>query len=127
MKKSKSFLVPSKKICRFGAKLKQMQELSYDTFKKLQKESDFELIDIREKYENDCINIGGLNIPMGELEDNLNIFDSDKSFVFLCQTGKRAKAVANYLKTEHKILNCYYIDGGIEKLAEFEELDLDRC
>lgn len=104
-----------------------MQGISYDFFKKLQQESNYELIDIREKYENDCINIGGLNIPMGDLEDNLNIFDSPKSFVFLCQTGKRAMAVTNYLKTEHKIENCYYIEGGLDKLAKIEELDLDRC
>ena len=104
-----------------------MQGLNYEKFKELQKEENFELIDIREKYESDCINIGGLHIPMGELEENLEVFSQDKAFVFLCQSGKRAKAVANYLKNEHKIENCYYIEGGLENLANFENIDLSRC
>ena len=62
------------------------------------------LIDVRETYEFDDYNIGGVNIPLYELQESADIIPADKKLVFICQTGQRSKIALQlmepYLKNE---------------------------
>ena len=49
------------------------------------------LVDVRENYEFEDHNIGGVNIPLYELQDRINELPADKTIVFYCQTGQRSK------------------------------------
>ncbi len=56
------------------------------------------LVDVRENYEFDDFNIGGINIPFDELTDNLESFPKNKKIVFCCLSGQRSKMAIDLLK-----------------------------
>lgn len=51
----------------------------------------YQLIDVRETYEFEEFNIGGINIPLYELKDRLNELELYQRVVFCCEFGKRSK------------------------------------
>lgn len=64
----------------------------------LEAESDhFYLIDVRENYEFEEDFIGGLNIPLSEIPENIINFPTNKTIVFYCTTGKRSRMAATLL------------------------------
>ncbi|MGB4399948.1 MAG: HesA/MoeB/ThiF family protein, partial [Daejeonella sp.] len=60
------------------------------------------LVDVRENYEFEDHNIGGVNIPLYELQDNINELPADKKIVFYCQTGQRSKIAVQIVNTIFK-------------------------
>jgi molybdopterin/thiamine biosynthesis adenylyltransferase/rhodanese-related sulfurtransferase len=56
------------------------------------------LIDVRETYEFEEDNSGGINIPLHNLKDCLDEIPLDKRVVFCCQTGQRGKIAIQLLK-----------------------------
>jgi len=79
---------------------------------KLNANSDLVLLDIREAYELDICNIGGLHIPMAEVSNRVNEIDENNLVAVLCRSGKRAEAVANYLSIEGG-MDVTIVKGGI--------------
>ncbi|NOW93764.1 adenylyltransferase/sulfurtransferase [Mucilaginibacter sp. SG564] len=71
------------------------------------------LIDVRETYEFDDYNIGGINIPLYELQESADMIPLDKKLIFICQTGQRSKIALQwtdpYLKNEK-----YSLKNGIK-------------
>ncbi len=59
--------------------------------------NDLFLIDVRENYEFEEDFIGGLNIPLAELPENIVNIPIDKTVVFYCTTGKRSRIAATLL------------------------------
>jgi len=49
------------------------------------------LVDVREFYEFEDFNIGGINIPLYELNDRATEIPEDKKVIFCCSTGVRSK------------------------------------
>ena len=98
-----------------------MKEISPQELKKLKDEkADFELIDVREEYEFDEMNINGKLIPMGEVLSRKDEVPRDKKVVVHCRSGKRSASVINALEKEG-YTNLYNLRGGI--LAWAEEID----
>ncbi|SDT13578.1 adenylyltransferase and sulfurtransferase [Mucilaginibacter mallensis] len=60
------------------------------------------LVDVRESYEFEDYNIGGINIPLYELQDHIAVLPSDKKLVFCCQSGQRSKMAIQLLKPLYK-------------------------
>lgn len=58
---------------------------------------DLYLIDVRENYEFEEDFIGGMNIPLSELPENIANFPTNKTIVFYCTTGKRSRIAATLL------------------------------
>ncbi|MGI4729194.1 MAG: molybdopterin-synthase adenylyltransferase MoeB [Janthinobacterium lividum] len=56
------------------------------------------LIDIREDFEFEDYNIGGLNIPFDELTDQVNSLPKNKKIIFCCRSGQRSKMAVALLK-----------------------------
>ncbi|WP_411273110.1 molybdopterin-synthase adenylyltransferase MoeB [Daejeonella sp.] len=56
------------------------------------------LVDVREDYEFEDYNIGGVNISLYELNEHISTFSIDKKLVFVCQTGQRSKMAVNVVK-----------------------------
>lgn len=88
---------------------------------KLDNGTDLTLLDVREDYEREICQIGGLHIPMGEVANRLNEINGNSEIVVLCRSGKRAEAVGNYLNTEAGMNNVSIVEGGI--LAWIESVD----
>lgn len=82
---------------------------------------EFQLIDVREKWEYEFANIGGELIPLNELEHNLTTINKDKKVVVLCRSGKRSANAIELLQKKYNFNNLYNLKGGI--LAWAEEID----
>lgn len=73
-----------------------MQDITAEEFVEILKsKTEIQILDVREKIEFHTFNIGGLNIPLGQLtsvlEDEDLDFDPEKSIVVICQHGLRSK------------------------------------
>ncbi len=75
---------------------------------------DILLIDVREEDEFERFNIGGLNIPLSELESNLTRVQPDKKTVVVCQTGIRSLKALHLLKNTLPGLEVYNLKGGLQ-------------
>ena len=62
----------------------------------------YQLIDVRETYEYDEFNIGGINISLYSLIDHLDEVSAYDRLVFCCSTGKRSKMAIQLVKTAVK-------------------------
>ncbi|MFT6501904.1 MAG: adenylyltransferase/sulfurtransferase [Crocinitomicaceae bacterium] len=80
---------------------------------KLNANNDLVLLDIRESYELEICQIGGLHIPMGDISTRVNEINSDFEVAVLCRSGKRAEAVANFLEAEAGMKKVTIVAGGI--------------
>lgn len=58
-----------------------------------------QIIDVRENYEYEEHNIGGINIPLYELKQQLNFISKNKKVVFVCETGQRSKIAVQLFKS----------------------------
>jgi adenylyltransferase/sulfurtransferase len=91
-----------------------MKEITPAELKQLiNDKKDFQLIDVREEYEFDEVNINGELIPMGEVLDNIEKISKDKQVVIHCRSGKRSATVINALESQHGFTNLYNLTGGI--------------
>jgi molybdopterin/thiamine biosynthesis adenylyltransferase/rhodanese-related sulfurtransferase len=91
-----------------------VQEISLEDLEQWSSEDgDVHLVDVREPYEYEAYNIGGLNIPLSSLQDHLDSFPEGKRVVFCCQTGKRSLSAATLLKTTHFNGSVFNLKGGI--------------
>jgi rhodanese-related sulfurtransferase len=97
-----------------------MKEISVSELKQLiESKADFQLIDVREEYEFEEVNINGTLIPMGEALDRASEISKDKQVVIHCRSGKRSATVITALESQHGYTNLYNLKGGI--LAYLEQ------
>jgi rhodanese-related sulfurtransferase len=69
--------------------------------KKLEAEEKLELVDVREDHEVVFGMIpGARHIRMGEIPDNLDYFDKDKEYIFICRSSARSGNVCHYLQDQ---------------------------
>ena len=100
-----------------------MKEVTPKELKQLMDEKkDIQLIDVREEYEFDEVNMNGQLIPMGDVMSNIEKIAKDKTVVIHCRSGKRSATVINALEAQHGFTNLYNLKGGI--LAYIEEVGL---
>ena len=100
-----------------------MKEVTPKELKQLiDSKADFQLIDVREEYEFDEVNMNGELIPMGEVMDNIDKIDRDKQVVVHCRSGRRSATVIQALESQHGFTNLYNLKGGI--LTYIEEVGL---
>lgn len=74
------------------------------------------ILDVREHFEYDLVNIGGELIPLGELENRLYEIEAykDKEVIVYCRTGSRS-AYAVQVLAEHGFQNPRNLTGGIHE------------
>jgi rhodanese-related sulfurtransferase len=98
-----------------------MKEISVQELKeKKDKGEDFQLIDVREDFEYEMSNLGGLLIPLSGILIEANKVDKTKPVVVMCRSGKRSAAAIMQLE-QHGFTNLYNLQGGI--LAWAAEID----
>ena len=93
------------------------------------KESDtsFHVLDVRENFEFELGNIGGIHIPMSEVPEKWFPDRSNGKTVLVCRSGKRAEAVANMLEKDYQAKEMYVLKGGLMSWKEVvdNQLELD--
>ncbi len=78
------------------------------------------VLDVREDYEYAISNIGGTNIPLGQIESRLQEIPHDRELIVHCKSGVRSKKAIDILKKQG-YLNLLNLEGGI--LAWQQEID----
>jgi molybdopterin/thiamine biosynthesis adenylyltransferase/rhodanese-related sulfurtransferase len=93
-----------------------LHEITITVLKKwlLDTPDEIHLIDVRESYEFDDYNIGGVNIPLYELQDNIAALPANKRLVFCCQSGQRSKMAIQLLERLYKG-EMYSLKNGVMK------------
>lgn len=85
--------------------------------KALQKEN-VQFIDVRETHEQPKVNIiNVVQIPLSELEQQLDKINSEKENIIFCQSGIRSKKAVVLLQ-ENNINNCYSLKEGALAIIE---------
>ncbi len=88
---------------------------------KLDKNEDFQLVDVREDFEYEAANLNGLHIPLGNVLLEADKIDKDRMVVVHCRSGKRSAAAIGQLEQQYGYRNLYNLKGGI--LAWAQEID----
>lgn len=101
------------------AEIKAISVLELESWKKSKK--NYRLIDVREPYEYEIVNMGGELIPQSEIEENRIQISREMPIVFHCRSGKRSADVIRKLESQGQYDNLYNLKGGI--LAWIEELE----
>lgn len=80
--------------------------------KKLEQGEKLELVDVREDHEvAQGIIPGAKHIRMGDIPANLDYFDKDKEYIFICRSSARSGNVCHYLQEQgYKVRN---MTGGM--------------
>lgn len=79
------------------------------------------LIDVREPYEYEIAQIGGMLLPQNQIESHLDQIPSNHPVVIHCRSGKRSAEVIELLQAKHGFTNLLNLKGGI--LAYAEQVD----
>ena len=58
------------------------------------------LLDVREAFEREIANIGGVHIPLGELQGRTDELPKEKEIVVYCRSGVRSAQAAAFLQSE---------------------------
>lgn len=94
-------------------------ELEAQAFKSnLESEKDFLLLDVREEYEFEDDNIGGINVPMGEVLSKVDEFKTHDKIYVICKSGKRSQAIGYHLSKKLNDSTIYSCCGGIQAYTE---------
>lgn len=82
---------------------------------------DIQVIDVREPYEYDIVNIGAILMPMSQIGNYVDEILKDKPVIVHCRSGKRSGDIIQWLESEYGYDNLYNLEGGI--LAWADEID----
>lgn len=97
-----------------GNKQPAIKEISVHEFLQWQKnKNDFQLIDVRQKHEYEISNLGGLLIPLDEIEKNVEKISRKKNVVVHCRSGKRSASAIKILQEKYGLKNLFNLSGGI--------------
>jgi rhodanese-related sulfurtransferase len=90
-------------------------DISLSEMKIVLQDTDAILVDVRETWEFEEFNEGGINIPMAEIRDKRSILNAYKTIVVLCTNGVRSKVAAmDYCRVpEWGNKNILHVKGGI--------------
>jgi rhodanese-related sulfurtransferase len=98
-----------------------MKEISVQELKEMkEKGEDFQLIDVREEFEYEVSNLGGILIPLGGILIETDKIAKGKPVIMQCRSGKRSAAAIMQLE-QLGYTNLYNLHGGI--LAWAGEID----
>ncbi|MDR6941271.1 HesA/MoeB/ThiF family protein [Mucilaginibacter pocheonensis] len=77
-----------------------------------------ELVDVRTEQERDAFDIGGIHIPIDELEGYLAYFTDPKPKVLYCSTGKRSEEAVKLILKKIPDANVFSLNGGLKAYLE---------
>lgn len=81
---------------------------------KINDQDDFILIDVRESFEREHFNIGGLHIPMQTVFERINDIPKDKNVILYCQKGIRSMIVIQRISEKFGYQNLINLQGGMD-------------
>ena len=97
---------------------KIVSEITVQEFQNwIDEKKEFQLIDVREPYEWEIVNLDGVLIPKSQITDNISKIRTDIPVIVHCRTGKRSKEVIQSVTKSHFFNNLFNLKGGINAYA----------
>jgi rhodanese-related sulfurtransferase len=94
----------------------RMQQITPALLKQwMQDGNPFQLVDVREDFEHEAFNIGGLLIPLGTVMQNHQQVKTDIPVVVYCRKGIRSQIAIQRLTERFGFTNLYNLTGGMER------------
>lgn len=87
----------------------------------IQQGKNFLLIDVREVFEHEILNIGGYNIPLSEIGRACETLPNDRDIVVYCAKGIRS-VIAIQKMEARGLTRLYNLSGGISAISQPEKL-----
>lgn len=87
----------------------------------MQQGKEFLLLDVREPFEHEDRNIGGLNIPLGDISAACATLPRDKDIVVYCARGIRSVIAIQKMETKG-LKRLFNLSGGIYAIPDPEAL-----
>lgn len=84
------------------------------------------LFDIREAFEKEIADIGGVRISLGELHLRHHEIPKDGRVVLYCRSGQRSGEAVRILRDEFGYSNVLNLRGGILEWAEVIDREISR-
>lgn len=97
-----------------------MQSISPQDLKSALNNTDYQLIDVREPYEFEDFNIGGINIPLDDVLSSVDQIDKSKNVVICCQSGNRSRAMIMALERKFQLNNLWTLEGGVKAYRDLQ-------
>ena len=101
-------------VCNTAKNENEKYSLTAEEFHQHQHKKEVFLLDVRDKNEHDAFNLGGLHIPLKELEQRKNELPSNKKIIIYCQSGIRSSTAAQFLRQTN--LDAMSVFGGIAEI-----------
>ncbi len=99
-----------------------MKEITVQELKeKMDRNEDFQLIDVRESFEYEICNLNGELIPMASVLDEVDRISKDKPVIVHCKSGGRSGVIVMELERRFGMTNLYNLKGGI--IAYSQQID----
>ena len=107
---------PEKTVSEEGMNVRT--EITVEQLKtRLDRGDDILLLDVREPYEYEIVNIGAYLVPLSELPGRLEELDSSKEIVVHCKSGHRSATAASFLR-KSGFSGVKNLIGGIDAWVE---------
>ncbi len=101
-----------------------MKEITVQELKqKIDRQEDFQLIDVREPFEYEMSNLNGENIPLAGIVIEASKISKDKPVIVQCRSGARSAAAVAQLE-QLGYTDIYNLKGGIMAWAAEYEPDM---
>ena len=86
-----------------------------ELMQKIEAGENITLIDVREPYEHEEFNIGGLLIPLGEIASRADEIKElgETQIILYCRSGNRSALAQKMLVLQHQITNIANLKGGV--------------
>lgn len=105
-------LIDYEEFC--GLKSEKMNTISVEELNEMiKKGEEFHLIDVREKYEYDASNLGGVHIPMNQIESRVGEIPKEGKVIMQCRSGQRSAVAIQHLENKYGYNNLINLEGGI--------------
>jgi len=92
-----------------------MKEITAEELKlKISLGEDIHLVDVREEYEHEAFNIGGILLPLSSLMENVALLEKEKPLIVYCSKGIRSQIAIQRLNEKFGYDNLINLKGGLE-------------
>jgi adenylyltransferase/sulfurtransferase len=107
-------LIDYEQFCGVKAIETPVKEITPAALYELQvKGEPFQLIDVREPYEYDIVNIGAELMPLATVAEQADKISKDKPVIVHCKMGGRSAKAIRELEEKYGFTNLYNLKGGI--------------
>jgi len=113
--KNKEVVIDKLEELDFVCKTSNVKLLSYQEYRASQDK--YTLVDVRTSAERAAVNIGGLHIPLSEINLRYLELEREDNLLVYCASGKRSAAAISMLQKILPHKNFYNLEGGLHKVS----------